>query len=92
VSGDRRILSPRKLLRVCQAIPRRILQVDGPRLEVDLDGARAWIDAYALPDLAVGQYVIVHAGQALEQIPEVEALEVLALYAELPGLVGESIP
>jgi len=49
---------------VCQAIPRRILQVDGARLEVEFDGARAWVEACALPDLAVGQYVIVHAGQA----------------------------
>ena len=76
---------------MCQAIPRRILQIDGPRLEVDLDGTRAWVGAHALPDLAVGQYVIVHAGQALEQIPEAEALEVLALYAELAGLVGEGL-
>jgi hydrogenase expression/formation protein HypC len=77
---------------VCQAIPRRILHVDGPRLEVDLDGVGAWVEAWALPDLKVGQYVIVHAGQALEQIPEAEALEVLALYAELAELVGEASP
>ena len=76
---------------MCQAIPRRIPQVDGARLEVEFDGARAWVEACALPDLAVGQYVIVHAGQALEQIPEAEALEVLALYAELAGLVGEGL-
>jgi hydrogenase expression/formation protein HypC len=62
---------------MCQAIPRRILQVDGARLEVDLDGTRAWVEAHTLPDLVVGQYVIVHAGQAPEQIPEAEALEVL---------------
>jgi hypothetical protein len=33
-------------------MPRRILRVDGERLEVDLDGARAWVGAHALPDLA----------------------------------------
>jgi hydrogenase expression/formation protein HypC len=74
---------------VCQAIPRRVLQVDGPRLEVDVDGARAWVEAHALPDPAVGEYVIVHAGQALERISEAEALEALALYAEIERLTSE---
>ena len=49
-----------------------------------------------IPDLAVGDYVLVHAGQALDRISAEEADQILELYASLEGadvdvLVGEPV-
>jgi hydrogenase expression/formation protein HypC len=75
---------------VCQAIPRQVLQVDGSRAEVDMDGTRTWVEIVALPDLRAGEYVIVYAGQALETVSEADALETLALYAEMERLLQDA--
>jgi hydrogenase expression/formation protein HypC len=75
---------------MCQAIPRRILRTDGTRVEVDYEGRPTWISALALPDLAVGEYVVVYAGQALERMPTEEAEAMLAFYAGLEDLLEEA--
>jgi len=31
---------------MCQAIPRRVLQIDHERLQVDLDGEPRWVEAH----------------------------------------------
>ena len=75
---------------MCQAIPRRILAVESERLEVDYDGAPRWVEAHGLPDLAVGDYVVVYAGQALERMDSAEAEEMLAWYANLESMLEEA--
>src|SRR5919206_74983 len=72
---------------MCQAIPRRVLEVDGERVQVDYDGQPTWVHAVALPDLTVGEYVVVYAGQALERMDEAEADELLAFYGGLEPLL-----
>lgn len=75
---------------MCQAIPRRVLQVDGGRVQVDYDGQLTWVHAVAVADLEVGDYVVVYAGQALERMQQAEAEELLAFYASLEGLLEEA--
>jgi hydrogenase expression/formation protein HypC len=75
---------------MCQAIPRRVLAVDGERVQVDYDGQPTWVHAVALPDLRVGEYVVVYAGQALERMDEAEAEELLAFYAGLEDMLAEA--
>ena len=75
---------------MCQAIPRRVLDVDGQRVQVDYDGQPTWVEARALTDLTVGEYVVVYAGQALERMPTEEAEEMLAFYASLEDLLEEA--
>lgn len=77
---------------MCQAIPRRILQLGADRVEVDHDGTPTWVEAHGLPDLAVGEYVIVYAGQALEKMDSAEAEEMLAWYANLDSLLEQAQP
>ena len=73
-----------------QAIPRKVLRTDGLRVEVDYDGRPTWVEARALPDLAVGEYVVVYAGQALERMPTDEAEAMLEFYAGLEGMLEEA--
>jgi hydrogenase expression/formation protein HypC len=75
---------------MCQAIPRRVLEVDGDRLLVDYDERPTWVHAVGLDHLQVGDYVVVYAGQALERMEQAEAEELLAFYASLEGLLEDA--
>lgn len=74
---------------MCQAIPRRVLRVDGERIGVDCDGRPLGVSALGLPELAAGDYVLVYAGQALERLEASEAEALLALYADLAAILQQ---
>ena len=76
---------------MCQAIPRRVLRVGEGRAEVDYDGKPTWVAVHGIPDLAVGEYLVVYAGQALERLPTDEAEEMLRFAAELDRMFAESV-
>lgn len=75
---------------MCQALPRRVLQVEGQRAQVDYDGRPTWVETALLPGLTSGDYVIVYAGQALERVAPDEAEELLAFYAGLDRMLEEA--
>ena len=56
---------------------------------VDLDGARSDVNLSLVADPAPGDYVIVHAGYAIEKLDAAEADERLKLFDELAGLSKE---
>ena len=68
---------------MCLALPRRVLRAEGDRVEVEWDDCPLWVLAAGFPDLVVGDYVIVHAGQVLERVSAAEAEEIRELYAIL---------
>jgi len=72
---------------MCLAIPARIEAFTTPGSAlVDLAGVRKEISLALVPDAAVGDYVIVHVGYALQKLDEDEALRTLAAFAELGEL------
>jgi hydrogenase expression/formation protein HypC len=75
---------------MCQAIPRRVLTVELQRLQVDYHGSPRWVEAHNLPELTVGDYVVVYAGQALERMDTADAEEMLAWYADLESLMEQA--
>ncbi|MRR09149.1 HypC/HybG/HupF family hydrogenase formation chaperone [bacterium] len=64
---------------MCLAIPAKIESVDGGRAEVDIRGLKKRIDLALLPDAAAGEYVLVHAGFAIQRIDPAEAEETYRL-------------
>jgi hydrogenase assembly chaperone HypC/HupF len=60
---------------MCQAIPRPVLEVTTERARVVVDGDEMWVDRRAVPELVVGDYVVVYAGAALEMIRFYEEFE-----------------
>jgi hydrogenase expression/formation protein HypC len=52
---------------------------------IELDGVRKEISLALVEDVAVGDYVIVHVGYALQKLDAEEAAQTLALFAELGG-------
>jgi len=72
---------------MCLAIPARIEQLtDKDRAIVNLGGVRKEISLALVDDVAVGDYVIVHVGYALQKLDEEEAERTLALFAELSAM------
>ena len=68
---------------MCLAVPARILQIQGDIAKVDF-GQKVLQDInIALVDVHVGDYVLVHAGYAIQVIDKKTAEETLLLWKEL---------
>ena len=76
---------------MCQAIPRPVLHVSGDRAEVLYDGVPTWVTVRGIPDLAVGEYVVVYAGNALERLAAADAEEMLAFLSGLEQMLAEAV-
>ena len=69
---------------MCLAVPGRIESLDGGGMAtVDMMGARRTVSIDLLPNAEVGDFVLVHAGFAIETISPEDAAETLALVQEL---------
>ncbi|HEX3048117.1 MAG TPA: HypC/HybG/HupF family hydrogenase formation chaperone [Bacillota bacterium] len=68
---------------MCLAIPGEIVQIEGHQAEVSFSGARRRVDLRLVEGAKVGDYVLVHAGCAIQVIPPGDAEEILKLLAEI---------
>jgi hydrogenase expression/formation protein HypC len=64
---------------MCLAIPAKLVEVHGEEGTIELGGSRKTVLLTLVNNPSVGQYVLVHAGYAIEVIGEAEAHEVAAL-------------
>jgi hydrogenase expression/formation protein HypC len=67
---------------MCLGIPMRLVTVEGAVGTADIDGVSRPVMLDLVPGAAAGDYVIVHAGYAIQTLDETEAKETLALLAE----------
>ena len=68
---------------MCLAIPAKVLSKSGNVAKVDFGEGTTREVNVGLVDVLVGEYVIVHAGFAIEVLDEKEAKETLQLWSEL---------
>jgi hydrogenase expression/formation protein HypC len=69
---------------MCLAIPALVIErLDADEAIIDAGGIQKRVSLALVPDAAVGDYVIVHAGYAISQLDPEEALRTLALFAEM---------
>ncbi|MDP1636153.1 MAG: HypC/HybG/HupF family hydrogenase formation chaperone [Gallionellaceae bacterium] len=69
---------------MCLAIPACVEQlIAGDSAIVNLGGVRKDVSLALVEDVAVGDYVIVHVGFALQKLDPEEAAQTLALFAEM---------
>jgi hydrogenase expression/formation protein HypC len=61
----------------------RIVEIDGFRAVAEVDGVRRETRLDLLPEVAVGDYVLVHAGLAIATVDPVEAEETLTILRQL---------
>ena len=72
---------------MCLGIPGRVDRIDGAMATVDFGGAGRQVSLELVPgEVRAGDYVLVHAGFALERIDEEEARETLQMLKEATGL------
>ena len=75
---------------MCLAIPAQVVELrDGDNAVVDLAGVRKEISLSLVEGVAVGDYVIVHVGFALNKLDPEEAEQTLKLFAEMGELRGQ---
>jgi len=68
---------------MCLAVPARIVKLDGARATVDVLGNRREADVSLVDEPQVGDYVLIHAGFALEKMSAEDAAESLRIWQEL---------
>jgi len=68
---------------MCLAIPMRVISITGPLGQVEEGGVRRDVRVDLVEGVAVGDYVIVHAGIAIERLDAEEAEETRRLFAEM---------
>jgi hydrogenase expression/formation protein HypC len=74
---------------MCLAIPSKIVKIDNNMATIDVDGVKREASLLLLEDAKVGEYVIVHAGFAINKIDEAAAMETLNLLKEAAALVDQ---
>ncbi len=80
---------------MCLGIPGRVIEIrdDGglPMGKVDFGGVRKEACLAYLPEVELGDYVIVHVGFAISRVDEQEALETLEILAAMGDMVSQEL-
>ncbi len=78
---------------MCLAIPAKITQLEeGGMATVDILGVTRVISVDLTPQAGVGDFVLVHAGFAIEVVDAEFAEETLDLIRQFPELAGDEAP
>lgn len=68
---------------MCLAVPGKIIEIEDLLATVDISGVTRKISLMLLPETKVGEFVLVHAGFAIQAIDEEEVKKTLELFKEL---------
>ncbi|MDI6801995.1 MAG: HypC/HybG/HupF family hydrogenase formation chaperone [Thermodesulfovibrionales bacterium] len=75
---------------MCLAIPSKIVQINDLMATIDVYGARRDVSLMLLPEEAnLGDYVLVHAGFAIQKVDTKAAEDALNLLKELAEAMGQ---
>jgi hydrogenase expression/formation protein HypC len=77
---------------MCLAIPSKIIEIDNFRAMVDVYGARREINLMLMPEeVGIGDYVLVHAGFAIQKVEHESAHEALKVISAILEDAGKDI-
>lgn len=68
---------------MCVAVPGKVVSIDNGMGKADFLGAVREISFELIDEVSIGDYIIAHAGYAVERIKEEEAVETIKLFEEL---------
>lgn len=72
---------------MCLAIPLKIVEIDGKEALGEALGMRRKIRLDFIRDARIGEYVMVHAGFAIERLEESQALDDIGAWEEMENAV-----
>ncbi len=68
---------------MCVALPCKLIEIEGNRGIAEIGGSQVNTRLDMLPDAQLGDYVLVHAGFAIEKVDEEEARRTLEMLDEI---------
>lgn len=68
---------------MCLAVPMKLIAIDGNNGQADAQGVKRQVALDLVPEAKVGDYVIVHAGYAIQILDEEAALETISMLEEM---------
>jgi len=68
---------------MCLAYPMKVEHIDGSMAQVSAGAVRSTVNIQLIRQPKIGDYVLVHAGIAIEKINRAKAQEILVLIADL---------
>ena len=68
---------------MCLAIPMRLIEIDGAAGVAEVDGVMRAVRLDLLPEVVLGDYVLIHAGLAIARVDAEYAEETLSLLRSL---------
>jgi hydrogenase expression/formation protein HypC len=68
---------------MCLAIPAKVISVDGASAKVSIEDVEYTASLLLLDDVKPGDFIMLHAGFAIEKVDPLEAAETLRLLNEL---------
>jgi len=71
---------------MCLAVPMKVIKIEGTEGIVQLGKVKRRVNFQLLEEVKVGDYVIVHAGFAIQKFDEEEAKKTLDLFREMGKL------
>jgi hydrogenase expression/formation protein HypC len=74
---------------MCLSIPVKIVSIDGSMAEVSAGGAVFQAGLQMIDDVKVGDYILLHAGFAIQKISEKDAVETLRLFEEINNSLND---
>ncbi len=74
---------------MCLAVPAKLIRLNGDNGTVDLHGNELPVNTQLTPGVQVGQWLLVHAGFAIERIDEHEARRTFATIRDLEQAGGD---
>jgi len=74
---------------MCLSIPARIVSIDGSMAEVSAGGTIFKAGLQMIENANPGDYILLHAGFAIQKISEEEALETLRMLHEIDNALND---
>ncbi len=71
---------------MCVAIPAKVKKIEGVMADVEVGGVLRQVSLQLTPEAKNDDYVLVHAGFAIQIVDEEEARQTLMLFEELGAL------
>jgi hydrogenase expression/formation protein HypC len=76
---------------MCLAAPARVVSINGNEAAVDYSGVRTTVRLDTLSEsVAVGDYVLIHTGFAIQRLSKEDAEETLRLFDELVSSLDDA--
>jgi hydrogenase expression/formation protein HypC len=71
---------------MCLSVPAQVINIEDQMADVSIGGAIFKAGLHMVDDVRVGDYILLHAGFAIQKISEKEALETISLLKEMNDL------